>query len=115
MNSGLGEVLADGTLQVTNSSSVFHDNILALVSCSSREDGEEFTFPVLIQGRSLYTTYSTEVVNINSLLIVGGDALEPTADKSSKSSAHTLHSTAITLTTLLCTVTLIQMHRIIFH
>ena len=48
---GVGEVLSDDSLQVINSSSVFHESTVATLSCSSREDGEEFTFPVLLQGQ----------------------------------------------------------------
>ena len=50
---GVGEVLSDGSLQVTNSSSVFHKSSVAILSCSSREYGEEFTFPVLLQGQQI--------------------------------------------------------------
>ena len=51
--SGVGEVLSDGTLQVTNSSSVFRKTSVAILSCSSREYGEEFTFHVLLQGQQI--------------------------------------------------------------
>ena len=45
-------MLSDGSLQVINSSSVFHESTVATLSCSSREEGEEFTLPVLLQGQS---------------------------------------------------------------
>ena len=48
---GVGEVLSDGTLQVTNSSSVFRRSTVAMISCSSLDDVQQFTFPVLLQGQ----------------------------------------------------------------
>ena len=46
----VGEVLSNGTLQVTNSSSLFRRNSLATLTCSSREGGTEYTFSVLLEG-----------------------------------------------------------------
>ena len=48
---GVGEVLSDGTLQVTNSSRVFRKSTVAMISCSSLDDVQQFTFPVLLQGQ----------------------------------------------------------------
>lgn len=48
--SDVGEVLSNGTLQVTNSSNVFHKSRLVPLTCSSSNTGQEYTFPVLLQG-----------------------------------------------------------------
>ncbi|CAI8008523.1 hypothetical protein GBAR_LOCUS5833 [Geodia barretti] len=50
LQSDVGEVLSNGTLQVTNSSSLFHKTSVVTLTCSSRDGGVEFTFPVLLEG-----------------------------------------------------------------
>ena len=46
----VGEVLSNGTLQVTNSSSLFLKTSVVTLTCSSRDGGQELTFPVLLEG-----------------------------------------------------------------
>lgn len=43
-------VLSNGTLQVTNSSTVFSTSITTELSCSTREEREELTFTVRLRG-----------------------------------------------------------------
>ena len=53
----VGEVLSNGTLQVTNSSSVFHSSSVVSMSCSSGEDGQEFSFSVILQGSLVFRLF----------------------------------------------------------
>ena len=68
----VGEVLSNGTLQVTNSSSLFHKTSVVTLTCSSRDGGVEFTFPVLLEGGHpimgialpvLYANYDEKTTN----------------------------------------------------